>query len=1145
MLMHEDLSIFNEPDESASRVVSLRTAIAASGACGLLTFGGLAFQFATANESAGGLHSATNQLILSAVAGLSLFVLLRIFNAVVAQRLQWAVLISLLVHLLVCIGLHLVRLPGRHGTDQAASAPAERRQERAIADYGDVRVQPTPQPWQRPTEVSTEAADASAVARSTTSSPAHRSDNSSSSTAAVQPAELSAASQPDASRPEVADLTQSDTARRSTAAAARSPSRVPEAEPLAGTPAPESVTVELSNPPDGRTEQASLPSERTRDLSSREPNLTVEQTPTAAAQPLTDHSRPELSRPETASATARIPTLAQTSASTADPSVTQSAVPQRTEVELRPPSDQPITRQAATELPNAQRASRTTPQLESRLTASNLTPSAAANVQSTLSPERLSSPSERSMTSHYPIATRSDSAAMTSEPMRPTTAVAEATPSEAVSANPVARQSAAASPDSFQAPHRGGRSALSVPTVRSGSDDAQKSSATGLAANLPSVDGADVGRVHRSTGPAAAAGLTVAGLRGGGDSGTGRGGASSNRGNSLLAGPATDSGRRSTSLPQSAAGGRQQSASGSTQSAAFGLTQSPGSSSPTPANGSRLSQRAALPSNLNGASRGTGGPGDARTGRDGIARALGRASTAVGSLSVSGPQEGAGAGNGAADLARSGSGIDPNGAAQTVSGDGIAGSNGGGNPAIAGRGTTSNPAGIGSHASLLASGSNVGLPRRAASGLPGRASTTVNRSASSPSMAVAATQSSLPSAGPTSSSPQIRLADRQTGRPDRMREMPVRPKPSNSIPIAFSARTPEARREAVQRLGGTEQSEAAVERGLQWLAAHQFAAGHWSIHELSCDHEQCIGLGTYPADTAATGLALLSFLGAGQTHLEGQYQSEVGRGLTWLTQQQQANGSIAGPPSEFAQFYSHGIATIALCEAYGMSQDAKLHQAAQRAVDFIVQSQHPNLGGWRYQPNQESDTSVSGWQLMALRSAQMAGLKVPTKTFAAVGDWLDVVEDETLPGRFRYHPTRPVTEAMTAEGLLMRQYLGTPATDASLQQGAAWLVQRLPRTDAPNAYYWYYATQVMFHLQGPHWETWNATTRDLLVNTQQPEGPAAGSWDPERPVKDAWGRSGGRLYVTCLHLLMLEVYYRHLPLYDDLDRQDVLSRSSR
>jgi hypothetical protein len=85
----------------------------------------------------------------------------------------------------------------------------------------------------------------------------------------------------------------------------------------------------------------------------------------------------------------------------------------------------------------------------------------------------------------------------------------------------------------------------------------------------------------------------------------------------------------------------------------------------------------------------------------------------------------------------------------------------------------------------------------------------------------------------------------------------------------------------------------------------------------------------------------------------------------------------------------------------------------------------------------------------------------------------------------------------------------------------------------------------MFHLQGPHWQTWNATTRDLLVNTQQTEGPAAGSWDPERPVKDAWGRSGGRLYVTCLHLLMLEVYYRHLPLYDDLDRQDLLSRSSR
>ena len=360
--------------------------------------------------------------------------------------------------------------------------------------------------------------------------------------------------------------------------------------------------------------------------------------------------------------------------------------------------------------------------------------------------------------------------------------------------------------------------------------------------------------------------------------------------------------------------------------------------------------------------------------------------------------------------------------------------------------------------------------------------------------------------------------------------------PTERISAGFSMRTPEARKEAVGKLGGNDASEAAVDRGLEWLAAHQYAAGNWSIHDPNCKDHNCNGAGIYEADPAATGLALLAFLGAGNTHKVGGYQQEVQLGLDWLLQNQNSEGDLFAAESQFARFYSHGMAAIALCEAFGMTKDDKLKGPAQKAIDFIVASQHPEFGGWRYEAQFESDTSVSGWQLMALKSAEMAGLNVPKSAYAGVGKWLDSVEDAGSPGRFAYHPTKEVTDSMTAEGLLMRQYLGADRRDSDLQAGASYLQSRPPRSDARDVYHWYYATQVMFHMQGDHWNSWNAALRDMLVESQEKAGVVRGSWDPESPTKDKWGQSGGRHYVTCLNLLMLEVYYRHLPLYIELDQ---------
>lgn len=361
---------------------------------------------------------------------------------------------------------------------------------------------------------------------------------------------------------------------------------------------------------------------------------------------------------------------------------------------------------------------------------------------------------------------------------------------------------------------------------------------------------------------------------------------------------------------------------------------------------------------------------------------------------------------------------------------------------------------------------------------------------------------------------------------------------SGPISAGFSMRRPDVRREAVRKLGGNDASEQAVERGLKWLDDHQFAAGNWSIHELNCKDHNCLGHGSFEADTAATGLALLAFLGAGHSHRSGEYQNQVGRGIQWLVQSQKTNGDLFTDKSQFLWLYSHGMAAIALCEAYGMTKDPALKEPAQKSLEFIVAAQHPGFGAWRYRPQFESDTSVSGWQLMALKSGQMAGLTVPKSAYDGVSKWLDSVESKSSPGRFSYHPSKPNSQAMTAEGLLMRQYLGSGRSDPSLLAGANYLRQRLPRLEERDTYYWYYATQVMFHMQGENWSAWNAKIRDLLVDAQQKETDLAGSWSPTSPTKSKWGEAGGRHYLTCLNLLMLEVYYRHLPLYIEVKVDD-------
>jgi len=349
----------------------------------------------------------------------------------------------------------------------------------------------------------------------------------------------------------------------------------------------------------------------------------------------------------------------------------------------------------------------------------------------------------------------------------------------------------------------------------------------------------------------------------------------------------------------------------------------------------------------------------------------------------------------------------------------------------------------------------------------------------------------------------------------------------------FRRRQGEDKGVLVKTFGGRDETLDTVKRGLAWLARHQHADGHWSFEKFYNEQpgKSYTGQGSIRADAGATGFALLPFLGDGHTHVAGDYRQTVRKAVDWLVKNQEKDGSLAKGCGGNSYMYSHGIATIALCEAYGMSKDPALREPAQRAINFIVSAQHKPSGGWRYQPNQQGDTSVVGWQVMAMKSGQMASLDVPQQSLELVHKWLTSVEGTGAnAGRYGYQNPNP-TPAMTAEGLLCLQYLGVEQSDRRIQAGTKYLEENLPdlaRSNGENnSYYWNYGTQVMFHMQGQQWQRWNAAMRDMLVDSQIKDGHLAGTWEN----KAKWEREGGRIYATSLRLLMLEVYYRHLPLY--------------
>ena len=313
---------------------------------------------------------------------------------------------------------------------------------------------------------------------------------------------------------------------------------------------------------------------------------------------------------------------------------------------------------------------------------------------------------------------------------------------------------------------------------------------------------------------------------------------------------------------------------------------------------------------------------------------------------------------------------------------------------------------------------------------------------------------------------------------------------------SFEARRGEMRAQMVKEHGGTPESERAVEEGLKWLARHQRADGSWSFDHLGPDCDKsCEGPGAknvHEGTAGATALAVLCFLGAGHTHHAGEYRDQVRAGLRYILSQRGPTrvGGDYTKDTDRIGMYIQGFVGIALAEAYAMTRDDFLESPARSALDFIAEAQDPKGGGWRYKPRQKGDTSVVGWQVMALTSGRVAGLGHWRLQRGRTMMFLDSVQtNDGANYGYMTHYSQPST---TAIGLLCRMYLGW-SNRLAFQRGVRFLSQKGP--EDTDMYYNYYATQVLHHWGGRQWEKWNERMRSRLVSTQTQTGHGAGSWD--------------------------------------------------
>ncbi|MBE7492051.1 MAG: terpene cyclase/mutase family protein [Planctomycetes bacterium] len=359
-----------------------------------------------------------------------------------------------------------------------------------------------------------------------------------------------------------------------------------------------------------------------------------------------------------------------------------------------------------------------------------------------------------------------------------------------------------------------------------------------------------------------------------------------------------------------------------------------------------------------------------------------------------------------------------------------------------------------------------------------------------------------------------------------------------------------------------------VDAALRWLADHQNREGYWSATGFSADSIREGARKTYnrdfvrvgdpqgdkgwehTVDIGLTGLALLAYTGDGQSHRMGKYKENIRRGLLYL-RKVQTNDGCFGPRDDDHFVYNHAIATMAMTELYGLEGDALLRPLVERAVQFIVECQNPGLG-WRYGVRPTfNDSSVTGWMVLTLHVAEMAGIRFDrAKAYNDAARWFELVTVD-VNGYPRTGYDRPGSPAARLRSA--KDYDDVPSMDsihimsmlfmdkadlnqAHLRSQAGQIVQEAPqwKLNKLDYYYWYYASLALYQMGGSHWDKWEKPMTQVLLNSQRGLRPEEkhetaatldehGSWDPV----DAWGSAGGRVYATAINCLTLQVWNRY------------------
>ena len=360
----------------------------------------------------------------------------------------------------------------------------------------------------------------------------------------------------------------------------------------------------------------------------------------------------------------------------------------------------------------------------------------------------------------------------------------------------------------------------------------------------------------------------------------------------------------------------------------------------------------------------------------------------------------------------------------------------------------------------------------------------------------------------------------------------------------FANRIGAAKEVALLRTGGDAETEAAVEAALRFLADSQSPDGSWDPRASGAGQERApLGMNRggagARATTGITGLALLTLMGAGNTHHQGDYAENVYRGLAYLIRTQKPSGSLAGNASVYAATYSHGMAALAMCEAAALTKDQSAVTSARRAINHTTRTQHPTTGGWRYTEGDPGDLSQLGWQAMVLDAGYRAGVEIEPRSVAGVQRFLRSVRMGNRGGLASYRPGEAPSRTMTAEALATRLLIGQQVPPEEIAEAERYLLQQPPGVGRDNYYYWYYATLALHQLQDDAWDQWNEALKRRLLATQQ----SSGGWAAD----SLWGGYGGTVYTTSMAALCLETYYRHAVRSDNdriANRPDPVSPST-